>query len=59
MPGAAVMGPRRCNRGWYSSNSGHQCATTYKSNSANQASALADKISEVLQKFFQKQGWIK
>jgi hypothetical protein len=33
--------------------------TTYRSNSANQASALADKISEELQKYFQEQGWIK
>ncbi len=64
MPGAAVMGPAGVAAGAATAvvvgvNVAKGAATTYKSNSANQASALADKISEELQKYFQEQGWIK
>ena len=64
MPGAAVMGPAGVAAGAGTAvvvgvNVAKGGITTYRSNSAHQASALADKISEVLQKYFQKQGWIK
>ena len=64
MPGAAVMGPAGVAAGAGTAvvvgvNVAKGGITTYKSNSANQASALADKISEELQKYFQEQGWIK
>ena len=64
MPGAVVLGPAGVAAGAgaaviAATNVAKGAAATYKSNSANQASALADKISEVLQKYFQEQGWIK
>jgi hypothetical protein len=64
MPGAAVMGPAGVAAGAGTAvvvgvNVAKGGITTYRSNSANQASALADKISEELQKYFQEQGWIK
>lgn len=64
MPGAVVLGPAGAAAGagtavMAASNVAKGAATAYKSNSANQASALADKISEELASYFQKQGWIK
>jgi negative regulator of sigma E activity len=64
MPGAAVMGPVGVVAGAGTAvivgvNVVKGAAATCKSNSPNQAPALDDKISEVLQKHFQKQGWIK
>jgi hypothetical protein len=64
MPGAAVMGPAGAAAGattavTVATNVTKGAASAYKSNSANQASAVADKISEELSKYFQEQGWIK
>lgn len=64
MPGAAVMGPAGLAAGAGAAtvagvNVAKGAASAYKSNSANQASDLADKIAETLSKYFVEQGWIQ
>lgn len=63
MPGAAVMGPAGAAAGAgtaavLASNAAVSGAKSYKSSSAQQAKALADKIADQLQAYFAQQGWI-
>ena len=63
MPGAVVLGPAGAAAGAgtaavAATNVAKGAASAYKSDSANQASALADKITETLSSYFKEQGWI-
>ena len=63
MPGAVVLGPAGAAAGAgtaavAATNVAKGAASVYKSDSANQASALADKITETLSSYFKEQGWI-
>lgn len=63
MPGAAVMGPAGAAAGAgtaavLATNAAAGGLKSYKSSSAQQAKALADKIADQLQSYFAQQGWI-
>ncbi len=63
MPGAVVLGPVGAAAGagtaaMTATNVAKGAASAYKSDSANQASGLADKITEKLSSYFKEQNWI-
>ncbi len=62
MPGSVVLGPAGVAAGAgaaavTATNVAKGAANAYKSDSANQASDLADKITEILSDYFKEQGW--